>query len=128
MATYGLSISNNAIQLNNIEMSELGHDSCFLQKFDLSIWLGYCRIESLDGNFTPSFGAIPYSYLDPTKLTTSKHFGYTREFILKQDISILSTSTQHGLCHLKLMNIALVVSSESGARGVDMQTIFKGCI
>ncbi|KAL5481539.1 hypothetical protein EMCRGX_G021726 [Ephydatia muelleri] len=30
------------------------------------------------------------------------------QFILKQDISILSTSTQHGSCHLKLMNIALV--------------------
>eukprot|EP00731_Ephydatia_muelleri_P037453 Em0475g1a len=47
-------------------------------------------------------------------------------FILKQDISILSTSTQHGSCLLKLMNTALLVSSESGARGVDMQTIFKG--
>eukprot|EP00731_Ephydatia_muelleri_P027309 Em0019g182a len=31
-----------------------------------------------------------------------------RNFILKQDISILSTSTQHGSCHLKLMNTALV--------------------
>ena len=50
MITYELSISDNAIQLNNIGMSELGHDGCFLQKLDLSTWLGYCRIESLDGN------------------------------------------------------------------------------
>ena len=55
-------------------------------------------------------------------------FPFLTQFILKQDISILGTSTQHGSCHLKLMNTALVVSSESGARGVDMQTIFKGCI
>ena len=52
-------------------------------------------------------------------------FPFLTQFILKQDISILSTSTQR---HLKLMNIALVVSSESDACGVDMQTIFKGCI
>eukprot|EP00731_Ephydatia_muelleri_P035173 Em0101g8a len=47
-------------------------------------------------------------------------------FILKQDISILSTSTQHGLCHLKLMNIALVELLNQARSGIDIPAL-QGC-
>ncbi|KAL5510838.1 hypothetical protein EMCRGX_G006445 [Ephydatia muelleri] len=50
----------------------------------------------------------------------------TDKFILKQDISILSTSTQHGLCHLKLMNIALVAAATQlllAVRNGDIATV-----
>ncbi|KAL5497048.1 hypothetical protein EMCRGX_G013443 [Ephydatia muelleri] len=47
-------------------------------------------------------------------------------FILKQDISILSTSTQHGSCHLKLMNIALVELLNQARSGIDILAL-QGC-
>eukprot|EP00731_Ephydatia_muelleri_P015979 Em0009g403a len=59
-------------------------------------------------------------------LSSSEGRQQSASFILKQDISILSTSTQHGSCHLKLMNIALVELLNQARSGIDILAL-QGC-
>ena len=70
LAAHWFMFAGHSIEINNIGMLKLAHESCLLKELD-SV-LGTTFVQRLQSNFNIFFSFLPYPSLNSTKTTSSK--------------------------------------------------------